>query len=468
MSKPSKTIRPILDLRREDVGDLESVLRGYYRSQIKSLEKRKDRKLARKLLQDHLVLPKSRQRTSKDAGYIKEILDIDSPLLDRLEESRLVRRIHKTGANPIYEVSHDTLVEPILAERNNREAIIRFIKKTWKYVALLLLLWFLLGMFFENTFEVIPDLPREPKRLEVVMDKDIIGFERIDDQTFMALSPLLLEESLVPEDSLFLKVPMGAFGLSRLQSLSREDVTNQADTLSIVLNRPIEIPAGPEASSGALQSFSNVIVPLSYGGSAASNLYARVSGGARMVSSVSLDENQGEEQDISENDPTSYDQIPLGGPAVEVNLGDTLLRARTMNQNVPVSFSLRLSDLFDNAVDKNNIQNLFGDRQIKLNYTVRVGAAPPPPPPPVVQVPSVEGIEVQYSDGTKRFIPNTAENSSSNTTHVVVAGETLFSIAKLYNLKDASGNTSTQALIAVNGLQSNALKVGQVLIIPNN
>ena len=152
-----ETIQPTVALAREDVGNLDSVLRGYYRSQIKSIEKRRDRKLAQCLLQDHLILPKSRQRTSKDAAYIKEILDIDLPLLNKLEESRLIRRIHKSGNNPIYEVSHDTLVEPILAERTKRIAIIGFIKRTWKYIALLLLLWFLLGMLFEDTFEVLPE-----------------------------------------------------------------------------------------------------------------------------------------------------------------------------------------------------------------------------------------------------------------------------------------------------------------------
>ena len=83
---------------------------------------------------------------------------MDYGLLENLEDSRLIRRIHKSGNNPIYEISHDTLVEPILSEKKDREAIARFLKKSWKYLALLLLLWFLFGMLFENTFEVIPPL----------------------------------------------------------------------------------------------------------------------------------------------------------------------------------------------------------------------------------------------------------------------------------------------------------------------
>ncbi|MEZ5043681.1 MAG: hypothetical protein R2828_27540 [Saprospiraceae bacterium] len=85
-SRPEKTVRPTLALEMADVGNLDAVLREYYLNQIKSLEKRKDRKLARQLLENHLVLPKSRQRTSKDAAYIKEILGIDYSLLEKLWE----------------------------------------------------------------------------------------------------------------------------------------------------------------------------------------------------------------------------------------------------------------------------------------------------------------------------------------------------------------------------------------------
>ncbi|MEO0337894.1 MAG: LysM peptidoglycan-binding domain-containing protein [Bacteroidota bacterium] len=478
MSKPASMVRPTLDLRKEDVGDLDRVLREYYRSQIKSIEKRKDRKLARKLLQDHLVLPKSRQRTSKDAGYIKEVLGIETPLLDRLEESRLVRRIYKIGTNPIYEVSHDTLVEPILAERNNREAVLRFIKKAWKYLALLLLLWFLLGMVFENTFELLPDSIRPAKRVDVVADKQIIGFDKINNRTYMALAPLLLEESIAPNDSLFLKVPMGGLGFSRLQERNLQDGNTEADTFSIVLSRPIEIPVLEDASSDIMRTFSNVLVPITYGEpNSASNLYARVSGGIRLMSGNNLSSNsetnevrqpftQGQDP---EEGPQSYDQILSNRQAIEVQLGDTILRVKSTAQYVPVRFTMRLSDLFENAVDKNNAQTLFGDRQVNLNYTVQVGAAPQPSAPPKVQIPSVEGIEVQYSDGTKRFIPNTSGSAEgTETLHVVAAGETLFSIAKMYNLKDTNGNTSTQTLITINGLQNNTLSVGQILIIPNN
>jgi len=109
---------------------------------------------------------------------------------------------------------------------------------------------------------------------------------------------------------------------------------------------------------------------------------------------------------------------------------------------------------------------VIGDRSVQLNYLVRVSAAPTAPPPPQAELPAVQGIEVQYSDGSKRFIPNNT-STGAETTHLVAAGETLFSIAKQYNLRDATGKISTKALMELNGLQNSALSVGQRLRIPN-
>lgn len=53
-------VRFVLVLVMEDVGNLDFVFCGYYFSQIKSLEKCKDCKLVRQLLEDYLVFLKFR------------------------------------------------------------------------------------------------------------------------------------------------------------------------------------------------------------------------------------------------------------------------------------------------------------------------------------------------------------------------------------------------------------------------
>jgi len=461
-SKSEKPVRPILALGMEDVGNLDDVLRGYYLSQIKSLEKRKDRKLARKLLENHLVLPKSRQRTSKDTAYIKEILGIDFSLLEKLEESRLIRRIHKSGNNPIYEISHDTLVEPILAERKGREVIARFIKKTWKYIALLLLLWFLFGMWFENTFEVIPTLPQEPQSIDIVMDKQVLGIGKDPTSFLLPLPPIVINQELKPSDSIFIKVPIDPIRLTRL---SPEEKIG-SDTISINLANPIEIPINAKDLPQTYQTFSDVVVPLAYsnsgsGNSDANRIFAKLSGNLKMTTKAGRAGRAGSAGSAGKLDGRLE--------PIVMELGDTLVRMGKSSKSVPVNFSLRLTDFFEDENDKNSIRNVLGDRLVNLNYTVKVRPTRVAPPPAKIEYPSVEGIEVQYSDGTSRLIRNDDSTSAGETEkiHVVAAGETLFSIAKKYGLIDEKGNTSTKELKQLNALQSNTLFVGQALRIPD-
>ncbi|MEL7121890.1 MAG: hypothetical protein AAFO07_20750 [Bacteroidota bacterium] len=382
------TDKTMMALRREDVGNLETVLRDYYRSQIKSLERRQDRKLARVLLQDHLILPKSRQRTSKDAAYIKEVLGIDSNLLDKLEESRLIRRIHKVGINPIYEVSHDTLVEPILAERNNREVIIRFLKRIWIFVLLFLLLWFLFGMLFERSFELLPEPSRTPQSLDVLMDRQTLALEENSQGLVIPLPPVIVEKKLYPADSINIRLPITAVDIERIRKAGS---TTGGDTISILFTNPIEVPINNGQVTEGYQAFSNVLVPIGFPNSAnESTLYARVSGNLKMTDAANY---------TAERGVGGYNQ--LASAPINVELGDTLLRAVNYTRSIPVNFSMQLSDLFDNEVDKANVKNLIGDRMVNLNYTVQLGAVPPAPIPPKVELPSVQGVEVQYSDGPK-------------------------------------------------------------------
>jgi len=451
-----KTIRPALALEIEDVGNLDAVLRGYYLSQIKSIEKRKDRKLARRLLEDHLVLPKSRQRTSKDAAYIKEVLDVDHGLLANLEDSRLIRRIHKSGNNPIYEISHDTLVEPILSEKKDREAIARFIKKSWKYLALLLLLWFLFGMLFESTFEVIPPLAERSRSAKYTVPELAFNIGDKASSYRVQLPPIIVDKELKPSDSILIELPLDLIPIS---SLTGDGATN-ADTISIKLTSPLEVPLNTEERPVTYQTFSDVVVPLAYQGREAGDqdadskqIFAKISGNLKMTSDI-----------LTAKGVSEYDsQLQT----IEMNLGDTLLQAGKSAQSVPVNFSLRLTDFFQDENDRNRIRNTVGDREVQMNYTVQVRPSQFSTPPPKIEYPSVQGIEVQYSDGTSKFIPGDANAAATEKTHTVVSGETLFSIAKKYGLVDAEGNTSTLALKQLNNLQNNTLRSGQVLRLPD-
>lgn len=466
-------VRPVLNLEMEDVADLHTVLRGYYLRQIKSLPKRKDRRLARRLLENHLILPKSRQRTSKDAAYIKEILGIESELLAQLEDSRLIRRMHKTGTNPIYEVSHDTLVEPILAERTNREAIIRFIKKTWKFAALFLLLWFYFGMWVQNAVEILPNPPHVPIVADTILMPKTVNYDR--GISLLKLPPLLIPPGLEATDTLNIEVPIQ---FSRLPIASQTDSpdTNTSDTIAINLTSPIEVTMDTSNQGVRYQSFSNIVVPIAYANGdlsdpEANRIYARLAGNLR-ISTTAPDTTYNQNRWITEQQgevatPSDY-LVTLNRPLL-VDLGDTLIAARASTRSVPISLNLRLIDLFDDELDKTNIRENIGDRSVQLNYTVRVRPAPAPPPPPKPVIPELRGIEVQYSDGTSKFIPGgePAGATEGVIIHTVARGETLYSIAKKYGIVNREGKISAEPIKVLNGLQNNAITEGQQLRIPS-
>jgi len=456
-------VRPPLSLEMDDVRDLQTVLRGYYLRQIKGLKKRKDRRLARQLLENHLLLPKSRQRTSKDGAYIKEVLGIEPDLLAKLEDSRLIRRIHKTGNNPIYEISHDTLVEPILAEKRNREAVMRFLKKSWKYAAVFLLLWFYFGMWFQNAVEVLPNPPHQSIAADTILTPKTVNYDK--GISLLKLPPLLIPPGLEATDTLNVEVPIQ---FSRLRIGSTTAGSSPFDTLAINLASPIEVAMNALNRPVTYRSFSNVVVPLAYANGDlsdpdANRIYANLSGNLRIIKT-----SPGEDDEAADNasmeSPTSYQVLSLG-PPLEVDLGDTLVRARSSTRSIPVSHTLRLVDLFADEADKNTILSSVGDRPIRLNYTVKVSPAPVAPPPPKTVVPEVQGIEVQYSDGTRKFIPG-GEPAGTEVLHTVVKGETLYSIARDYNITDSNGKISAEPIKRLNGLSGNSISVGQQLRIP--
>ena len=124
---------------------------------------------------------------------------------------------------------------------------------------------------------------------------------------------------------------------------------------------------------------------------------------------------------------------------------------------------MMLSDLFESEEDKNKIRNTLGDRPLKLNYNLQLQPADYTPPPPKTEYVSVQGIEVQYSDGTRRFIsPGEGGEGARGAVigvHKVANGETLFRIAKRYN-------TTAEEIKRLNNLQGNSISVGQELKIP--
>ncbi len=439
--------QPTERLRAEqaDIGHLDRVLRGYYLGQIKQIENRRDRRRARILMENHLVLPKSRQRTSKDAAYIQEVTGIDSNLLTQLEESRLIRRLNQTGHNPIYEVSHDTLVEPILAERHNREAILSFVRTYGRWFLLLLLALFGFGMLFENWFDLLDDSLafRGPTTQEVQLQAngDIFAGQGTHPEYLVVPFPNFKEYRGI--DSLILCVGVNVTANAGLDGRAGQD------TIALNLGA-IPISVSKEGLKRLLETGRDtaipmrIMVPLGTGASEP-GLLADVAG-------MTLLRLQTEGQSRgAEALPLGANQRTRGMDVYQADFGRKTISAGAYTRTVTLDTVMNLADLLPND---QTARSLLAGRSVRLTYQVNV--APAPSPQKRIEYVPVSGIEVQYSDGTKRFIPGNPGLSTQPVTHTVRTGETLFKISKLYGL-------TPEQLRKLNNLRDNNLSVGQVL-----
>ena len=442
---------PNLRLEMQDVGNLDRVLREYYLAQIKKISPRSERKLARRLLENHLVLPKSRQRTSKDAAYINETLGIEDPLLNKLEQYRLIRRLNKSQRNPIYEISHDSLVEPILAERRNREAVTEFIKKYGRWFILLLLLLFLGGMLFENVFNLIDDKyamwgNASGTHQEVALNSNNHIFAGAGTQRATLRVPFGNVEDYHGVDSLTLLVDVDVTAHPQLSG-------SGSDTLLLNLGL-LDMPMDPEALQALIDGQRDTaipvraVVPLGDGedpmmASVAGTVILRLN---PMFASRDID------------GPVSGANARLrSGDSYNMDFGKRYVQARDRTIRVMLDTLVSLSDIVKG--DKVASDVLKG-KNLRLTYEVDIVPGPEKAPQTIVAYKPVSGVELQYADGTKRLISPGSDPSNQRlsppTTHTVKPGENLYRISKDYN-------TTMSQLRKLNNLPDNTIKVGQVL-----
>lgn len=103
----------------EDVdADFGDILRRYYDEQIKTLSS-KEQELARNLIEDQLIADD--RRVSLDQAIIQDL--IDEELLVKLVDTRLIRREPNNLGGFSYEISHDTLLAPVMEAREERRKL---------------------------------------------------------------------------------------------------------------------------------------------------------------------------------------------------------------------------------------------------------------------------------------------------------------------------------------------------------
>jgi hypothetical protein len=98
---------------------IEQILSQFYTNTLNAIPDAKQREKARRLLEDHLV--KSERRVSVDETTIVQTHGVNTATLDLLVNKRLLRQdVRETGE--YFEISHDTLLTPILKSKLDWEA----------------------------------------------------------------------------------------------------------------------------------------------------------------------------------------------------------------------------------------------------------------------------------------------------------------------------------------------------------
>jgi tetratricopeptide (TPR) repeat protein len=108
-------------VRKSDLGGktgMRKVLQGFYERRMWALGPVWKQKRVRKLCEKGLI--DNRSRLSLEEGYIKRKYNVSKAVLSQLVDGRLLRSEPRVGS-VYYELSHDTLVEPILQSQQERK-----------------------------------------------------------------------------------------------------------------------------------------------------------------------------------------------------------------------------------------------------------------------------------------------------------------------------------------------------------
>ena len=103
------------------IGDLESLIENYYVDQLAKIEGTEDRSKAQLLIEDGLIFEPEQRRVSLYEGQIKKDFEVSSALLEKLIDTRLIRSEALPDGGYVYELSHDSLVTPVLKVKQVRK-----------------------------------------------------------------------------------------------------------------------------------------------------------------------------------------------------------------------------------------------------------------------------------------------------------------------------------------------------------
>ncbi len=110
-------------IHQADLGDFQKIYKYYYQDQIALLPNQKDQYAARVFIEEGLIFEEEERRLNMYEGQIFKIFDISPQLLRQLVDTHLLRAEPSMRGGFTYELSHDTLVAPVLEAKRKRNEI---------------------------------------------------------------------------------------------------------------------------------------------------------------------------------------------------------------------------------------------------------------------------------------------------------------------------------------------------------
>jgi hypothetical protein len=122
---PDRDKNGLPDVDKSDLPDMGNLYESYYRRQLDRLEQHQQRPaqmvMEEGLLTEDLQSGEGR-RMSVDSQFLKSQFAVDDTLLRALENTYLVRKEPNSVGGESLEISHDTLVTPVLKMKKERRA----------------------------------------------------------------------------------------------------------------------------------------------------------------------------------------------------------------------------------------------------------------------------------------------------------------------------------------------------------
>lgn len=106
-------------LESHDFGDFNDIYEYYYERSLEDLPY-EDQQQARRLIEEGLVFEEEQRRLSLYEGQIHKMWGVSQEMLRRLVDSHLLRAEPSRDGGYTYELSHDTLVAPVLKSKARR------------------------------------------------------------------------------------------------------------------------------------------------------------------------------------------------------------------------------------------------------------------------------------------------------------------------------------------------------------